>query len=70
MRPQLEEAYGHTFGDAEWQTIEALDAIAEHLADACCRSINRKASKIDRTLIRYNEQWTLERLIAKLEARV
>ena len=67
---ELEEFYGRVFTAAEWEAVEALDGLAEALTNHCCKVINRDASLISREPLKYNEQWTLEKLIEKLQARV
>jgi len=69
-KTQIEEDYGRAFNESEWAAVESLDGIAESLAVHCCHVINRDASKVGREPLKYNEQWTLETLIAKLQARV
>ena len=67
---QLEEDYGRSFNESEWMAVESLDGIAEALAQHCCEIINRDAGRVSREPLKYNEQWTLEKLIEKLQARV
>lgn len=70
MKTQIEADYGHAFTAAEWEAVIALSMIAENLANHCARVINCEAAKVGSEPIRYNAQWTLETLIAKLQAKV
>jgi hypothetical protein len=70
MRTQIEQDYGHAFTPEEWQAVEYLDGIAEKLANRCARIINKRALPFGVEPIRYNAQWTLEKLIDKLQAKV
>ena len=69
-REAMEELHGKSYTDEEWAVVLKLDAIAEQLAQHCCREINRQTASIPREPIRYNAQWTLEQLIQKLQERV
>jgi hypothetical protein len=69
-KTQVEEDFGFAFSKEQWDAYEALDKIAEDLANHCCKEINRLASQIPRDPIKYNEQHALEELIKKLQARV
>ena len=70
MRTRIEEDYGHPVTDAEWAVIDEMNAIASRLADHCCERINALTGKLPREPVTYNQQWTLEKLIGILEARV
>ncbi len=69
-KTRIEEDFGFAFTEAQWAAYEALDKIAEDLANHCCIEINRLAKQVSRDPIKYNEQHTLEELIKKLNARV
>ncbi len=70
LRTEIEEVYGHSFTDKEWESVAALESLAGELANHCAITINEEAAKISREPLTYNEQWTLETLIAKLQAKV
>lgn len=70
VRTAMEEDYGHAFSDEEWETVDHLNKIADGLADHCCSEINRLAALESREPVKYNEQWTLEKLIRILQGRV
>jgi len=70
MKTRIEYDYGHAFSESEWAAVESLEGIAESLAQHCCAVINRDAAKVARKPFKYNEQHTLETLIAKLQDRV
>lgn len=67
---QIEEDFGHVFSDLEWEAINGMDAIAEALANHCCLTIGERVENLPNEPMRYKAQWTLEKLIEKLQARV
>ena len=69
-RTELEEVYGRNFSSTEWEAVGTLEQLARKLADHCALVINAEAGKVSREPLRYNEQWTLEKLITYLQAKV
>lgn len=67
---QVEIDFGRKFSDDEWETVAGLESIARDLSELCASEINRRAVCLPIEPIRYNAQWTLERLISFLQSKV
>lgn len=66
----IEFVYGRKFTEKEWAEFEALDTLANRLADRICAQINKDVLKVRGSLIKYKAQHTLEELVKKLSARI